>query len=126
PREAAAFPGCCSLPSPTPNAIGVRMRELTYYVAVTLDGYIAGPRGEYDAFLTDGDHMAAIAERFADTFPTAVAGALGIEQRRSEFDTVLMGWNTYAVGLQHSTSPYGHLRQFVFSRSHTVQELPDE
>lgn len=102
------------------------MRELTYYVAVTLDGYIAGPGGEYDAFLTEGDHMAAINDRFADTIPTDVADALGIPQHRSEFDTVLMGWNTYAVGLPHTTSPYRHLRQFVFSRSHTAEELPGE
>jgi hypothetical protein len=29
------------------------MRDLTYYVAVSLDGYIAGPNGEFDAFLAE-------------------------------------------------------------------------
>ncbi|WP_217183597.1 dihydrofolate reductase family protein [Streptomyces sp. AC495_CC817] len=94
------------------------MRELVYYVAVTLDGFIAGPSGEFDAFLTEGDHMEAINERFADTVPTDYATMLGLRQDRSMFDTVLMGWNTYAVG--GVPSPYRHLRQIVFSRSRTA------
>lgn len=95
------------------------MRELVYYAAVTLDGYIAGPNGEFDAFLVEGDHMAAINARFADTLPTVAAEALGIEQKRDVFDTVLMGWNTYEVG--GVPSPYAHLRQIVFSRTRTAQ-----
>lgn len=95
------------------------MRELVYYAAVTLDGYIAGPNGEFDAFLVEGDHMAGINQRFADTVPTAAAEALGIAQNGDVFDTVLMGWNTYAVG--GVSSPYRHLRQIVFSRSKTAE-----
>ena len=95
------------------------MRELVYYVAVTLDGYIAGPSGEFDAFLFEGDHMDGINERFGDTLPTDAAGALGVPQDRSLFDTVLMGWNTYAVG--GVASPYRHLRQIVFSRTRTAE-----
>ncbi|MGN7860069.1 dihydrofolate reductase family protein [Microbacterium sp. 22303] len=92
------------------------MRELTYYVAVSLDGFIAGPEGQFDAFLFDGDHMAAINARFADAIPTSFADALGIAQDRTTFDTVLMGWNTYAVGLPAMPSPYAHLHQIVFTR----------
>lgn len=95
------------------------MRELVYYAAVTLDGFIAGPNGEFDAFATEGDHMEAITARYPDTVPTDYAAALGIAQDRSGFDTVLMGWNTYAVG--GMPSPYRHLRQIVFSRSHAVE-----
>ncbi len=40
--------------------IGGPVRELTYYIAVTLDGFIAGPDGQFDAFLYEGDHMAAL------------------------------------------------------------------
>ena len=95
------------------------MRELVYYAAVTLDGYIAGPNGEFDAFLVEGDHMDGINDRFADTLPTVAADALGITQKREVFDTVLMGWNTYQVG--GLPSPYSHLRQIVFSRTKTAE-----
>lgn len=91
------------------------MRELTYYVAVTLDGYIAGPADQFDAFLFEGDHMPAIIGRFPDAIPTDGAKALGVAQDGAVFDTVLMGWNTYAVGLPAAPSPYRHLRQVVFT-----------
>lgn len=94
------------------------MRELVYYVAVSLDGYVAGPDGQFDAFTFEGDHMSALNERFADTVPTTLAEQLGIDQASGGFSTVLMGWNTYAVGLPEGfESPYRHLEQVVFSRT---------
>ena len=75
------------------------MRELVYYVAVSLDGYIAGPDHQFDAFLIEGDHMEGINEEFAVTIPTDIAARLGIDQSGGRFDTVLMGANTHAVGL---------------------------
>jgi len=96
------------------------MRDLTYYVAVSLDGYIAGPGGEFDAFLAEGDHMQPIWARYGGTAPTDLAAAAGLPIVDSPFDTVLMGWNTYAVGLpdHHLPNPYRHLRQVVFTRTH--------
>ncbi|ASN18866.1 dihydrofolate reductase family protein [Arthrobacter sp. YN] len=103
------------------------MRELVYYVAVSLDGYIAGPGGEFDAFPVEGDHMAAQIERFPDAIPTVIADAMGIDRTGSMFDTVVMGWNTYAVGLPAGmTSPYQHLQQVVFSRKRTEEDIPGE
>lgn len=102
------------------------MRELTYYVAVSLDGYIAGPDGEFDRFLAEGDHVEAIASRYRGTAPTVLAEAVGIPVDDGPFDTVLMGWNTYGVGLPHNLqSPYAHLRQVVFTRSHRAPEGSD-
>lgn len=96
------------------------MRTLTYYVAVSLDGYIAGPSGEFDSFLAEGDHMGPIWSRYRGTAPTALADAAGLDVADGPFDTVLMGWNTYAVGLpeHHIPNPYTHLRQIVFTRDH--------
>lgn len=91
------------------------MRELVYYVAVSLDGYIAGPEGEFDAFLDEGDHMAVLLEEFADAIPTDIAAHLGIDRSRGRFSTVLMGANTHAVGLPEMPSPYRHLEQVVFA-----------
>lgn len=98
-----------------------------YYVAVSLDGYIAGPGGEFDAFPVEGDHMAYQNERFPEAIPTVIADALGIERTRTTFDAVVMGWNTYAVGLPAGmTSPYQHLEQVVFSRTRTEADVPGE
>ena len=91
------------------------MRELVYYVAVSLDGFIAGPQDQFDAFLVEGDHMEGINEEFADTIPTDIAAHLGIDQGGGRFDTVLMGANTHAMGLPAMPSPYRHLEQIVFT-----------
>ena len=98
------------------------MRELTYFVAVSIDGFIAGPGGEHDRFLAEGDHMAFIAERYRGTVPTAFADHVGVPSDGGPFDTVLMGWNTYAIGLPHVPNPYSHLRQIVFTRTHDAPE----
>ncbi|MER5727521.1 hypothetical protein ABT084_04045 [Streptomyces sp. NPDC002138] len=36
------------------------MRKLIYYIATTLDGYIAGPEDQYDFFPFEGEEAAAI------------------------------------------------------------------
>ncbi|MGW5522017.1 dihydrofolate reductase family protein [Gordonia sp. NPDC003950] len=101
------------------------MRPLIYYVAVSLDGFIADPAGNFDAFDAEGDHMATILSEFADALPQPALAALGVTPPRTVFDTVLMGSATYAVGADVGlSSPYPHLRQFVFSRSDRA--VPDE
>ncbi|HEY5821678.1 MAG TPA: dihydrofolate reductase family protein [Propionibacteriaceae bacterium] len=96
------------------------MRELVYFVAVSLDGFIAAPDGSFDAFSLQGDHLDMIARDYPDTLPAPALQAMGLTPDGSRFDTVLMGWNTYAVGLPFGlTSPYPHLRQVVFSRTRT-------
>jgi dihydrofolate reductase len=95
------------------------VRALTYFVAVSLDGFIAAPDHTFDAFPQQGDHIDWIFREWADTLPTVGQEMVGIEPDNSRFDTVLMGWNTYAAGFPHGvTDPYQHLRQYVFSRTH--------
>lgn len=98
------------------------MSDLVYYVAASLDGYIAGPDGDFSAFPVEGDHMAAIIERFPDAIPTDIASHLGIDQGSGSFSHVVMGWNTYQVGAAVGVaSPYRHLGQIVFSRTRSAQ-----
>jgi dihydrofolate reductase len=101
------------------------MRELRYYVACTVDGFIARQDGSFDFFPTSGEHMTDLMAAFPETFPGHVRQALGIDASNQCFDAVLMGRRTYDVGAQIGvTSPYPHLAQYLFSR--TQRASPDQ
>lgn len=94
------------------------MRSLTYFIAATLDGFIASPDAEHTMFLEGEDHGAWVLDHMPETLPTAVRHLVpGLDERDNErFDTVLMGRGTYERGLRDGhTSPYQHLRQYVVS-----------
>ncbi len=96
------------------------MRELTYLVAVSLDGFIAAPDGDFSAIALEGDHLEMLARDLPDTLPGALLDAWGISAHGATFDTVLMGWSTYEVGLREGIAePYPHLREVVVSARHT-------
>lgn len=93
------------------------MRKLVYYVAVSIDGFIADPNGGFDAFLVEGEHAEVVFGEYADALPTHVLSALRLQPPRTKFDTVIMGWNTITPALEAGiSSPYPHLRQVVASR----------
>ena len=45
------------------------MRRVTYYVAASVDGFIAHPDGSFGGFPWDDEFGAALLELFPETFP---------------------------------------------------------
>jgi dihydrofolate reductase len=81
------------------------MRRVLYSVAMSLDGYIAGPQGEFDWIPMD---------------PAIDWGAL-----MSRFDTVLVGRKTYLIATRgESGGSLPSLRTFVFSRTLRPSDHP--
>lgn len=104
------------------------MRRLVYYVATTIDGFIAEPdRGDPTgraSFPVTDDLVRFIVETYPETLPAAARAALGLEGPGRSFDTVLEGRGSYEVGLAAGVADaYPHLRHLVFSS--TLAETPD-
>ena len=76
------------------------MRLVRYCVAMSLDGYIAGPKGEFDWIVMDPDID------FGAVF--------------NEFDTILMGRKTYEVTRQQPGPAMPKTQTYVFS--HTLRQ----
>ncbi len=81
------------------------MRRIRYSVAMSLDGYIAGPQGEYDWIPMDPDID------FAAMF--------------SAFDTALMGRKSYEVAKQAGNVGMPGIRSIVVSRTLAQADHPD-
>jgi dihydrofolate reductase len=104
------------------------MRELTYYIGVTLDGFIAGPQDEVDFFDFSGEFSTFLASEYADTLPAHVRSAFGVaDAPLSRFDTVVMGRRTYEPALTAGiANPYPHLRTVVCSATLEAATEPVE
>ncbi|KQR17231.1 dihydrofolate reductase family protein [Cellulomonas sp. Leaf334] len=105
------------------------MRKLVYYVATTLDGYIAGPDGGdpsgADYFPITPDLIQFIIENYPETLPGPARAAMAIDSPGRAFDTVLEGRASYELGLAAGmTDAYPHLRHLVFSTSLTTSPDP--
>jgi dihydrofolate reductase len=73
------------------------MRRIVYSVAMSLDGYIAGPNGEYDWIVMDPD--------------------IDFNAIFGRFDTFLMGRKTYALTQAPGTPGLPGPKAYVFSRT---------
>jgi dihydrofolate reductase len=103
----------------------LKMKELKYFVACTVDGFIAARDGSLDAFVDDGGYFTELFASYPETCPGHLRKASGVRAENERFDTVLMGRNTYEPGLEVGlSSPYPTLKQYVFST--TMEESPDE
>lgn len=101
------------------------MQRLTYYVACSIDGFIAHIDGSHDGFSQDSEYFSDLFSSFPETVPSHLRDVMGVNAENQWFDTVLMGRKTYEIGLKDGvTSPYSHMKQYIFSRS--MQESLDE
>lgn len=79
------------------------MRRIVYYVATSIDGFICGPNDDISTFVGDGSGVARYLADLAD------------------YDTVIMGRNTYEFGYKFGLKPgqraYQHMRHYIFSNS---------
>lgn len=80
------------------------MRKIRYAVAMSLDGYIAGPQGEADWILMDPD--------------------IDFEALFQRFDTFLLGRRTFEAMGQAGQSGSPGTKTLVFSRTLRQQDYP--
>lgn len=87
------------------------MAKIIYYVATSLDGFIAGPNDDISDF---------------------VAGGGGVEKYLSDlqnFKVVIMGRRTYEFGYRYGLKPgqpaYAHMEHHIFSDSIKIERLAD-
>lgn len=81
------------------------MRKLILGVAVSLDGFIEGPNGEYDWCFTDQDY--------------------GMSDFFKRVDTLFMGRNTYemSLGVEGNAGGFPKMKKYIFSNTlHKVKD----
>ena len=87
------------------------MKKIIYYVASSIDGFIAGENEDISKFILQGE---------------------GVEKYQSDlldFKTVIMGRKTYEFGYQFGLpagqSAYPNMEHYIFSNNMTINNLSD-
>ncbi|HET6860616.1 MAG TPA: dihydrofolate reductase family protein [Streptomyces sp.] len=104
------------------------MRKLTYYVGMSIDGFIAAPDRTVDFYPVGESFLRDfLVGEYPECLPTHVRKHLGCDDAENRhFDTMLQGRATYDAALEIGiTSPYKHLRQYVVSGSLDKSPDPD-
>lgn len=87
------------------------MQKIIYYVASSLDGFIAGPQDDISQFILEGE------------------GVKKYQEDLLQFKTVLMGRRTYEFAYQFGLPPgqpaYPNMTNHVFSESMKLKPLSD-
>ncbi|MGW6058959.1 dihydrofolate reductase family protein [Streptomyces sp. NPDC055189] len=103
------------------------MRKLVYFVAVSIDGFIGDRSGDAESFMpfVDEEFLEFLKTEYPETISVEGRRALGVgDLPNKHFDTVVQGRGSYRLALDADiTSPYGHLREYVASR--TLDKSPD-
>lgn len=90
------------------------MREIIYYVATSIDGFIAGPENDISGFVQQQEST-GIQRYFEDL---------------KQFDTVIMGRKTYEFGYAYGLKPgqpaYPHMRHYIFSSTLTFDNASEK
>jgi dihydrofolate reductase len=82
------------------------MRKIHYCSAMSLDGYIAGPNGEYDWIVEEPEIDSQMAAEFA------------------RFDTALVGRKTFDTMVRENRTEIPGLQVIVFSRTLRQSDFP--
>ena len=84
------------------------MRDIVYYVATSMDGFIGGSNDAFGFFAHNGNGV----EKYL--------------QDLKSFDTVIMGRKTYEFGYRFGLEPgkpaYPHMKHYIFSDTLTFEE----
>lgn len=80
------------------------MRRIRYAVACSLDGFIAGPNGEFDWIAPDPEVDSA--------------------QDFSRYDTLLIGRRTFDVMRANGQATFPGMKNYIFSRTLTRADIP--
>ncbi|MCX4983397.1 dihydrofolate reductase family protein [Streptomyces sp. NBC_00572] len=104
------------------------MRKLTYFIACTIDGFIGDPQGDATSMyqFVDAPFLEFLTAEYPETVSAQGREMLGIDAENKRFDTVVQGRGSYQIALDVGvTSPYGHLREIVATRSLAEPPHPD-
>ena len=89
------------------------MKNIVYYIATSVDGFITGMNEDVSQFLYEGNAVS----RYLDDLKS--------------FETVIMGRNTYEFGYKFGVQPgepapiYSHMKHYIFSDHLNFEQIND-